>query len=103
MYSSGHFTDLVTIRLPSRVHKGPTWVKGNLPVSSKLSDRIHCWEFIDMGKLLPEVTEREEPENLPWKRPCCVTDIWSWLHTLFQDVHINCGDYNSIEMIVQKS
>ena len=70
-------------QLPQRM-QGVYYVgAGNSPVSSKLADRICCWEFINMADLLPEVrlSNREgELEKLLQKRPRCVTDIWSWLH-----------------------
>ena len=56
---------------------------GSSLVSSKLVERIHRWEYVDMADLLPEVrlSDREgESEKVLQKRPRCVTDIWSWLH-----------------------
>ena len=69
-------------QLPQRM-QGVYVGAGNLPVSSKLADRIRHWEFIDMVDLLPEVrlSDRDgEAEKLLQKRPRCITDIWSWLH-----------------------
>ena len=54
-----------------------------MPVSSKLTDQTQRWEFIDIADLLPAVRlsdREEESEKLLQKRPCCVTDKWSWLH-----------------------
>ena len=56
-----------------------------------------------MGKLLPEVTERRSQKTCLGRGPDVLQICGHDYNTLFQDVHINCGDYNSIEMIVQKS
>ena len=47
---------------------------GQTPVSTKLADRIHRWEFIDMGELLPEVQLFGE-EGKPSSKKQTVTDI----------------------------
>ena len=78
-------------QLPQRT-QGVYVGAGNSPVPSKLADWIRRWEFIDMADLLPEVrlSDREgEAEKLLQKRPCCVTDIWSWL--LFWDIRVSTG------------
>ena len=55
----------------------------NSLVSAKLVEKICRWDFVDMADMLPEVRLEErkgEPEKLLPRRPCCKTDIWSWLH-----------------------
>ena len=59
---------------------------GLAPVPQKLADRIHRWEFIDMGELLPEfgsVTRENNPlgkKSAVTRRSRKLTDIFTWLH-----------------------
>ena len=45
--------------------------------------KIRRWEFVDMGELLPEFSQRdnETAAKRPWmaKKPRQVTDIFSWM------------------------
>ena len=56
---------------------------GRPPVPTKLAQKIRRWEFVDMGELLPEFSQRDDEAaaKRSWtaKKPRQVTDIFSWM------------------------
>lgn len=63
---------------PSGVYVG----EGMAPVPKKLAEKIHRWEYVEMGELLPEFwagpKEEGESKSTQSRRPRKVTDITTW-------------------------